>query len=177
MIFELKLRFQIGSPSDSISAGGRKAMGNWYDDKRKKQEQDNNDRERRGQLLAGLASAFFSRLDEQVESDVEGINKAYSNIYNRHTNSHLAFMGGISGGFEVRCGVNTPLVVKYSSNPPSLMVTRRLPKNRLGESKTVGDYYFFKLDKQDNLYIETKEGKPIPTEEMSQELLDFLTEV
>lgn len=51
-----------------------------------------------------------------------------------------------------------------------------MPVGRLGHLKYIPDYYTLKLDNNRNLYLESKQGKPIPCEHFSRELLDYLTD-
>lgn len=151
----------------------------WVTDKREQQERERAERERRGGLLEGHSSIRFTTLEGEVRELVDEINEAYSSTFNRNTNSHLVFVGGMSNRFEVRCGPNTALSVEYSHTPPNLKVTRRLLKWAAGGERTQTAHYFFALDSQDDLRLTIKEGKTVRVvsdEAIAQELLDFLTD-
>jgi hypothetical protein len=149
-------------------------MGDWIDDTRQSQEQVRAERERRERLLDDLGRVFIAEFRDEVVADVNKINQTFPQRYNRNTNGHLNFMEGNVGSLEVRVGQITVLEVFYMSGSHTLKVTRVYPTIGVGRNRTATEHYHLKLDRQDNIYLESKEGRHIPRETASQEILGYL---
>ena len=149
----------------------------WVSETRERQEASAAERQRRDHVLTELGQLFFAQLKQDMETEIEEINRVYADRFSRSSNSHLVSIESpAKGGIEIRCGVNTVLTANHFEASHTLQVTRYLLTNTLGKFKATTDHYFLKLDHQESLYLESKEGKPIPCTTVPQELLMFLTD-
>lgn len=151
-------------------------MSDWINDTKRQQEQNRGDRQQYEKRLGDLGRVFFTELGHEIAEDVEKVNQAYPHVFNRHTNDHLKFNDGIVGRIEVRIGPTTVLEVGHMQGSHSLEVTRLYPKDARGRNKKATEHYHLKVDSLDNLYLETKDGRRIPRENASQEILGYLIE-
>jgi len=175
---ELKLSLTLSTARlDNRLKGVKAIMSDWIDDTKRRQEQEGATRERREKLLGDLCRIFFAELRDEIAANVERINQTYPHIYNRNTNNHLVFMDMAVGEIEVRIGATTVLEVVDLSGSHSLKVTRLYPKVGAGQNKQATEHYHLKLDGQDNLYLEAKDGRTIIRNNARQELLGYLLDV
>jgi hypothetical protein len=146
----------------------------WVRDTRRQQEDAKTARQRRDAKINDLASLFFEELCLDVQRDVKEINAEYAHVFDSRSNSQLTFRDERPSGFRVTCGPSGVVEVERMYGTPGLRVTRRIPTGTPGRSRFETQHYIYQLDGQENLYAETKDGRDVPCEDMSKELLAFI---
>lgn len=151
-------------------------MSSWIAEKRQLQDVARADLLHQSDLKRSLGLVFADQLRYDLETQVEEINDTYPEKFPKNSRSNLVVRGTSESLVEVRCGPIVVLTVSHLLSGELFKVMRWVPVGRLGKLKYVPDYYTLKIDNNRNLYLESKQGKPIPCEQFSRELLDYLTD-
>lgn len=144
----------------------------WVTETHERQEAAKADRTRRDQVLTELSDLFMGELRTDSRAHVKEINQVYTDKFG----GKLCLVESEQSGIEVRCGLNPVLTATHLPVSHVLRVVRYRPVGRLGKFNRIEDYYSLKLDSQENLYLESKNGDPVPPDTAAQELLGFLLE-
>lgn len=147
----------------------------WVVETRQKQDKSRSENSRSAEMRANLSALAFSDLRQALPAHVRRINQTYPEVYSRDENRDLRLAGGRINRLEVTCGPNLYLEVEFCANPERLKVRRRDRRTEYGPKMGDEVYYFFKLDKLDELRLEARDGTPIPLDLLPRELLSFLT--
>ena len=151
-------------------------MSSWIAEKRQQQDEARADLLLQDDLKRSLGSIFVDELRYELKERVEEINDTYPEKFPRSSRSNLVVRETSEALIEVRCGPNVVLTVSHLLSGEFFKVMRWMPVGRMGNLKYIPDHYTLKLDNNRNLYLESKQGKPIPCEQFSRELLNFLTD-
>jgi len=122
-------------------------------------------------LLADLSRLLYNTLRDEIRQGVNEINSVYSDRYSS-PEKHLGLNEAYTSHIEVRMGTNFEVLnVRLMESGQVFEVRHQLP----GMPRSVVTNYRSRLDHEDRLYLETN-GQPVPTEELPQRILGFLTD-
>lgn len=140
----------------------------WISETRKQQTTQTAESNYAKELLSALAATWFDEfIYETKEEGIAALNEQYRDKFDGELRSVP------STGLELRCGPNVLVEVTLISGP-LLKVIRHKRVGKFGEMKPAPDHYVARLDRNESLYFEAKDGRAVACSEMSRELLGFL---
>lgn len=141
----------------------------WIAEARERHDTRQTRQDRANQLTAGLAAVWFREFLFEIEESVRELNREYPDRFGRDLHSVSTTR------LELRCGPN-PVFEASLISGVILKVTRYKRVGSMGELKGMPDHYTARLDTADKLFFESRDGRPVPCSNLSQELLAFLVD-
>jgi len=155
---------------------GRALKMSWISETREQQQNLLKMQNQRMLLISESSGDFFSRLEAWVRFEVAEINQEYPERFNRATNDHLELVGGTHNCFRVYCGPNIALEVIRLTNGRALKAIWKTRREHLQPSRQIETNFFFEIDANGQLCLQSKHGQNLTVDAASREFLRFLIE-